>query len=183
MKIIQEQMEFTVVKPSSLCYDYSDDEGKLRSLLDELTVSYRVIGVRKYFIDDTDERLVLEIMLERNGHTEYFPFGMSLIDTGIYTGIYTGDYKATIGNTHLDESGYQSELNRLKKELFSDLVYTVLTSTSCDYSVSIDFDEFCSEFGYDNDSVKVKALWERCLKQSAKLKRIFNDDEIACMPS
>jgi hypothetical protein len=35
------------------------------------------------------------------------------------------------------------------------------------------FNEFCGEFGYDNDSIKALRIWEACKETREKLVRIF----------
>lgn len=52
--------------------------------------------------------------------------------------------------------------------------YSVLASCSGDYNCPDNFEDFCSEYGYDNDSRKAEKTFAACLKQSAKLKKIFS---------
>jgi hypothetical protein len=39
-----------------------------------------------------------------------------------------------------------------------------------------EFDEFCSEFGYDVDSIDAHRTWQACKRAAAKLERIYPDD-------
>ena len=43
------------------------------------------------------------------------------------------------------------------------------------------FEEFGSEFGYDEDSRKADALWKRCLNIAVKIESLFSPDEIEAM--
>lgn len=43
------------------------------------------------------------------------------------------------------------------------------------------FEEFCSEFGYDEDSRKAYALWEGCKNIAVKIESLFSPDEIEAM--
>lgn len=38
------------------------------------------------------------------------------------------------------------------------------------------FDEFCGEFGYDNDSRKAEQTWKACKKATAGMKRLLGAD-------
>lgn len=38
------------------------------------------------------------------------------------------------------------------------------------------FDDFCSEFGYDQDSRKVEKIHKSCVQMNAKLRRLLGDD-------
>jgi len=38
------------------------------------------------------------------------------------------------------------------------------------------FEEFCSEFGYDQDSRKAHKIYKACVKSCAKLERIYKGD-------
>lgn len=39
-----------------------------------------------------------------------------------------------------------------------------------------DFHEFCSEFGYDEDSRKAEKVWKACKQTAPKLRRFLGDD-------
>jgi len=39
-----------------------------------------------------------------------------------------------------------------------------------------DFNDFCSEFGYDEDSRRAEKIYKACQKATAKLQRIYNGD-------
>jgi hypothetical protein len=38
------------------------------------------------------------------------------------------------------------------------------------------FSEWCSNFGYDNDSIKAREIYDACQKNTDKLKKAFKDD-------
>lgn len=60
--------------------------------------------------------------------------------------------------------------------------YDILIHLGSDSYVSNDFDEFCSEYGYDNTPglwrTKARRLWKACLKQNEKLHRCFTEEQI-----
>ena len=57
--------------------------------------------------------------------------------------------------------------------------YSVLGCLSSDAYCPASFDEFCDEYGYDNDSRKALATFKRCRKLAEKLMAFFTEDELA----
>ena len=52
----------------------------------------------------------------------------------------------------------------------------VLNCLVLDYSVSRDdFDDFCANLGYDDDSIKASEIYNNCRKNAKKLKNIIDD--------
>ena len=152
----------------NLCLKYSDKPATLMLLLAKLDISVKFTGVKSYF-DDKKERLTGQFKIKRDNREIIFDFGFSLNDTKTFNSAYKD-----------------------KQEFFDGLLYSCLCSCKSDYYASNDFEEFCSEFGYNSDSIKDKKLWEKCLigltflyikKQFNKLQKIFSDNEIECLPS
>lgn len=60
--------------------------------------------------------------------------------------------------------------------------YDILTCLGSDSYVDDDFDEFCSEYGYDNapgiELTNARKIWKACLKQNEKLRRCFTEEQI-----
>ena len=60
--------------------------------------------------------------------------------------------------------------------------YDILTCLGGDSYVDDDFEEFCSEYGYDNtpgsERTKARKIWKLCLKQNEKLHRCFTEEQI-----
>ena len=54
----------------------------------------------------------------------------------------------------------------------------VLNSMLLDDISGIDFDEFCCEFGYDNDSIKALKTYKACQRETKALHNMFDSDEI-----
>lgn len=52
----------------------------------------------------------------------------------------------------------------------------VLECLLSDSTVSDDFEEFCSEFGYDTDSRKAEATHKACVRVGENIKRLLGDD-------
>ena len=55
-----------------------------------------------------------------------------------------------------------------------DILYSMLMDNVSD----MDFDEFCCEFGYDNDSIKALKIYEECQHETKALHNMFDSDEI-----
>ena len=53
----------------------------------------------------------------------------------------------------------------------------VLYSFIMDDVTGMNFEEFCSEFGYDNDSIKALRTFESCEEQTKNFYRLFNEEE------
>jgi len=63
------------------------------------------------------------------------------------------------------------------------VLYDILSSVGLDYSMGkYDFNEFCDELGYDNDSIKAHKTYKQCVKHSEKLEKIFDEYETYSMP-
>lgn len=56
--------------------------------------------------------------------------------------------------------------------------YSVLACCSSDIHCPDTFEDFCSEFGYDQDSRKAEKTFRLCVAQAEKLNRIFDTEEI-----
>lgn len=53
----------------------------------------------------------------------------------------------------------------------------VLYSFIMDDVSYMDFEEFCSNFGYNNDSIKALKTFEACQLQTKNVHRLFNEEE------
>lgn len=162
------------------CLKYSENPEGLKSLLSEIDVLIKFTGIKKHFVDDKKERLTGIFKIVRNSRSIEFEFGFSINDTEIFLPLpqnakYRGKFYDGVG-------GAGSQKFKDKKVFMNDLLYSCLSCVSSEYYCPIDFDEFCNEFGYDNDSIKAKTIWEASLKQSNKLQKIFNDEEIQSLP-
>ena len=57
--------------------------------------------------------------------------------------------------------------------------YDVLACISGDTNTPDAFKDFCSEYGYDEDSRKAEATWKRCLEFSRLLQHFFTKEELS----
>ena len=59
-------------------------------------------------------------------------------------------------------------------------VEDVLDALKSDYLASLNnFNDFCDEFGYSNDSIRSKKTYDACVKNGKKLQKFLNDDHEA----
>lgn len=58
----------------------------------------------------------------------------------------------------------------------------VLACIGADYYCPDTFEEFCDEYGYNDDSITHRELFYKCKEHTRKLKRIFTDKDIECLP-
>jgi hypothetical protein len=153
-------VDITHLNETSL--EYSDDPETLKELLQDIKVSIKFKKTDKYFADDTDYRDILSIKIERDDTKIIFDFGCSINDTQM--------------NKNSNVYHYIS----------SNMLCTILSSCLFDYYIPEDFSDFVDEYGYDVElegTTKIRNLHERCLKQSEKIKSIFSEDEIVCLPN
>ena len=147
----------------NLCLNYSENQEVLKHILSELTVKTQYEGYQCYFGDDDQCRDVVTVFITRHDTTIRFTFGLSINDG--------------------------EKLRNGKKSaqgVVDELLYSILCCCSSDYFCPDSFDEYLSEYGYEitstNEYNRLKSLYKRCVKQSEKLERIFEEEEIEALP-
>lgn len=142
--------------------EYSDETEMLKELLQEIEVSIKFKKTDKYFIDDTDYRDILSIKIERDDTQIVFDFGCSINDTRM------------------------NKNHNIYYYISSNMLYKILSSCLFDYYIPEDFSDFVDEYEFDLElegTTKIRNLHKICLKQSEKIKSIFSEDEIVCLPN
>jgi hypothetical protein len=156
------------------CLEHSEKPEALRLLLDDLSVGAEFLGLMPYFDDDGERRPVFRVKLRRvsSGAEYVFTYGASIHD------------REQCWAGQLVRSGLTraAELTAARREFAAGLLYSILECCGLDYSIPCDFDEFCGEFGYDPDSRRALALFERCQKAAAGLRRVFTEDDVEALP-
>jgi len=64
-------------------------------------------------------------------------------------------------------------MNNFQKGVTELRAYDALTCCSAEFNCPNNFEEFCDEFGYDQDSRSAEKTFRACLKLSNKLKKFF----------
>ena len=121
----------------------------MSQIIQDIKIRPKFVRTGKYFQDDKEERDIYKIFVEYRGKTINFSFGNSLNDTW--------EHK-------------KPDKNGLLETLASDYCYTK------DYYPT--FQDFASEFGYDEDSIKAEGIYKKCLENADKLHKLFTDADI-----
>ena len=175
---------------NNLCLDYSEYPEKLKELLKELIIKVEIIGPIKSKWHDDRKLLSLEMLvtIKRGSQEISFSYYGSNNDAMLFIKP-DSDNMREFGqwlNTRRSIDLFPAKIMRVQArkrfEFLKGLKYSILACCSCDYFINIDFDEFCADFGYDNDSMKANQIHKDCLKQSAKLQRIFRGNEVEVLP-
>ena len=147
------------------CCEYSEEPEKLRELLKSITITYRFCALRKYWPDDKDFRLVIEVTVKRNEKIIQFEIGLSIADTEILTGTCVGSTAAA-----------------KRTDCYTGILYTILTIMRREGDCPPDFEDFCAEFGYDTDSIKALTTYEGLQQMTRKVRKIFTIEELEYLP-
>jgi len=167
----------------------------LKSKKIELKIEF--IKNDKYFIDDEDKRDIYKISLKRGKRNISFNFGQSIIDSGfkivykfldnekkfMYTfteeHLYTSkDIKKDISklfNEKRDYFGYNTQIEKIELPT-PPTAYDILTSLQ-KYEFE-NFQDFCDQFGFDNDSIKALKIYNDVVEEFKKVTYLFSDQEI-----
>jgi len=138
----------------------------------------------RHFPDDKEERDVYLIVIKRDNsiHTWEFEFGQSLVNSGqkLATNI-----RRRLNNscfpTHSDREYLCRELGVSPDRLTPKGDVRPVAPTAYDILACIEkggpksFDEFCANFGYDDDSIRAHATWEKWLTEALECERMFGD--------
>ena len=134
------------------CLEYVEDKDKFKEVIKDIKVFISKPQLKSHFEDDKEK------------------------------GIYRNIYRVTIQRESNKISFmYGDSINNTEANKTPDL-YSVLACVGSDYYCPDDFEDFCGDYGYDEDSRKAEKLHKRCLKQSDKLKEIFTEEEAQNLP-
>ena len=149
-----------------------------------------------YFADDKESRDIYQITLTRGERTYSFKFGQSITNSG-FIAVHKNNPKLRLVKT-VEE--IQKEYPTTKSEFLdrhfrwfvrsefgtirdfritypkAPTAYDVLSALvkyECD-----DFGDFCSGFGYDDDSIKAHKIWLASKEEWSNVQRIWSDAEI-----
>jgi hypothetical protein len=144
----------------------------------EMIISFLKYG--KHFIDDKDERDIYQITLKRGERIYTFNFGQSIIHSGRYT--YYSSAKGRI------VSNDKKQLNKLAGRTLSlgeckindeqrePSAYDILASLIKNNPQS--FKDFCADYGYFEDSIKTKKVYDAVLDEWQNLERLYSEEEL-----
>jgi len=156
----------------------------------------------KYFEDDKESRDIYEIALKR-GEREYkFKFGQSVNDSNFKiknrkTGRITHQFTRTDMEDCLckEDSKKVSQIKkgRINYALFNNKFFTLTSNDELIYPkeptpyevlaamtkyMPADFEDFCSNYGYDTDSRKPEKIYNAVVDEVNNLMILYNDKEM-----
>ncbi len=142
----------------------------------------------KHFEDDKDVRDIYKITLSRGNRKYSFNFGQSINNSGFYAQYGRTKYNIPIGlltKTDAEVKRYvklnlQYDFGNVKNDKIvrpvSPDLYSILACLQ-KYDVG-SFEDFCSEFGYDEDSRKAYNTYTAVKEEYMNMCSLFNDEEL-----
>lgn len=141
-----------------------------------------------HFDNDKSTRDIYEITLKRGTRDYTFNFGQSLMDSQYYQDsikerTYTLNGQNRTGNYIIHDiskfikafpDGGSQKLKLVKGK--EPELYDILTCLT-KYEVGT-FEDFCSEFGYDEDSRSAEKTYNAVVKEYESMCRLFSDEEL-----
>ena len=141
-----------------------------------------------HFDNDKSTRDIYEITLKRGTRDYTFNFGQSLMDSQYYQDsikerTYTLNGQNRTGNYIIHDiskfikafpDGGSQKLKLVKGK--EPELYDILTCLT-KYEVGR-FEDFCSEFGYDEDSRSAEKTYNAVVKEYESMCRLFSDEEL-----
>lgn len=139
-------------------------------------------------IKNEDIKLCCEYSEEKTKIKEIFKDLLMAIEYK-QTGVYFDDDKEQrdIYNITLERKGEKISFTFGQSLADTEIhkkprAYDILVCVSSDYFCPNSFKDFCSEYGYNEDSIKTQALFSRCKEQRNQLRLIFTEDEAQALP-
>lgn len=69
--------------------------------------------------------------------------------------------------------GLVDKMNKPKRPIKKDVLYSMIINDVSD----MNFNDFCSEFGYDNDSIEALKIYKACKKDAEAYHNMFDSEE------
>lgn len=151
-----------------------DYNKQAQDFLNSTKTTIEVVEIGKLKPENWDSRPVktLSVTLKNERHTYNFKFYCSLVDT------YGPDLDWR--HTSQYDPKYYAALKKWRKEQSekrkNNYAYDVLACLFVDYSE--DFEDFCSNFGYDTDSRKALDVYLAVRNETKNLKCLFTEDQL-----
>jgi hypothetical protein len=139
----------------------------------------------KHFDDDKENRDIYSVTISRGKRSYKFNFGQSIAHSGKF---FVG-YKMAGDNIHRDAKPFNDH-NKARQAAFGSggmwvilnkkfeipSAYSILACLE-KYDVGT-FENFCSEFGYDEDSRKAEKIYKAVLDEYKSLQALFSEEEL-----
>ena len=159
-----------------------DYEAQAQKFLEKTKTDFKAVFLKhdKYFNDDKESRDIYEITLKR-GEREYkFRFGNSINASGRFI-VFSPDGRKKYNDLKQANKDHGSpmltrgEYNK-NKNFKEPSAYDVLAALQ-KYDTG-NFEFFCSNFGYDTDSIKALKTYNAVVEEYNNLKMLFNEEEM-----
>jgi len=139
----------------------------------------KFVGFKKHFVDDKEQRDCYNCTFSKGRKTFSVDFGQSIVKSGEWM---TKDVNPKFCKTFATKNDAYSYriattggiMKNPKREQPS--AYDVLTCIT-KYNPG-SFDNFCDEYGYNNDSIKAKEVWENVRNEWIDVRDFFTDQEL-----
>lgn len=160
---------------------YDEAVELIRKELD-ITMKCEFIKNGLHFADDTETRDIYKITLSHGSRSYSFNYGQSIIKSQYYQDsikgrTYTLNGGARTGNYVINDiQKYKSSQSLKLVKGDEPTLYDVIACIQ-KYDVG-SFADFCSEFGYDEDSRKAEKIYNAVCDEYMNVSRLFNDSEI-----
>ena len=136
---------------------------------------------RKYFPEDKETRDVYDVKIERGKRKFKFEFGNSIADSQYYQDLQFSDRKYTLNGGCLTGRYRIVDMDR-----YSTYIKLMPGKSPSEYSILScltkydpeSFENFCSEYGYDEDSRTAERTYNAVVKEWQNVCMIWADDEI-----
>lgn len=89
------------------------------------------------------------------------------------TGFWTFPYKC--GLAHVEKKRHAM---RPKKPSVSNVMYSILLDVQ---AANQSFNDWCDEYGYDNDSMKAFKTYQTCCEYAVFVRKVFTSEQITAM--
>lgn len=170
--------------------DASEYDKACTLLQEKFKISYTCEFLKNdyHFVGDKDKRDIYKIQLKKGNREYVFNFGQSIVNSGFY--VKYGNRNVEIDRKYLQKE-FKPELikhiNSLLKWDYqpnTDLLhypkeprlYDIITClTKYDPGT---FEDFCSEFGYDEDSKKAEKIYNAVRDEYLSMCSLFSDEEL-----
>ena len=133
-------------------------------------IDIKWFGYGCYFTDDKKKHDIYTITLTRGDRSYKFNFGQSINKT------FFPDYAKLQGESWLNSKAADE---RRKNKGHYPTAYDILSCLQ--KSNPGTFEEFCSDFGYDTDSIKANRTYAAVVDEYLKLCTLFNEEELQLM--
>lgn len=146
-----------------------------------IKIEYKTNG--KYFDDDKTNRDIYTVTIKRGSRSYTFDFGQSIMESQHYIDTLTKNTFSTCGaprtgKLRVNNKSFFDEFCKLVKGVPPN-EYDVITCLQS-YDVGT-FEDFCSNFGYDIDSMKANEIYKLAVNEHQNLCTLFSDKELQQM--